>query len=476
MEPDESTPDRSDPSVDIERVDELSRTSAHALALECLVAGIEAAHPANIVDTALSHESGQLEIRCVDERTSTYDLSAYDDVIVVGGGNAAGHLASALASLLEGRISHGAVVTDDPTDAGPIDVLPGDHPLPSQRGLESTRQVLEVTAQAGENDLVLVLVTGGGSALLPAPAEPVTLDDLTTLTGALLRSGATIDELNAVRKHCSVIKGGGLARVAAPATVVGLLVSDVVGDDLGVIASGPISPDPTTFEEATEILDRYGIDPPESVRMRFDSGVDGSIPETPTETDPVFDRTETHVLASGLTALEAARDVATDAGYDALILSARVRGESREAAKVHVAIAEECLETGTPAPPPAVLLSGGETTVTVRGDGIGGPNAEFALSAGLELADEGIVVASVDTDGIDGPTDAAGGIVDGSTVDSASHDGEGTLTAAEARDALERNDALTALETADSVVRTGPTGTNVNDLRVLVVDPSTDSR
>ncbi|MCU4975324.1 DUF4147 domain-containing protein [Halobacteria archaeon AArc-m2/3/4] len=451
--------------VTIENRSTLERTPAHELALECVTAGLEAAHPERVLDERLAVEDDVLSIRDVDGGTTRYELASYDDVVVVGGGNAAGHLARALETHLGDRLSGGAVVTDDPAPTDLIEVLPGDHPFPSERGRESTRRVLELADGAGEDDLVLACITGGGSALVVAPAGSLSVDDLRTVTDDLLRSGASIDEINAVRKHCSAVKGGGLADVASPATVVGLVLSDVVGDDLGVVSSGPISPDPTTYADALAVLERYGIDGPDAVLEHLRRGDRGEFPETPVTGAATFDGVTSHLLASATTAIDAAAGIATDCGYDPLVLSSGIRGESSEVARVHVAIAEECLATGNPVTPPAVLLSGGETTVSVTGDGgTGGPNQEFVLSAALELTDEEIVVASVDSDGIDGPTDVAGAIVDSSSLAASG------LEFGEARTALAENDAQPALEAMGTLVRTGPTGTNVNDLRVVVVD------
>jgi hydroxypyruvate reductase len=428
-------------------------TERHELALDCVRAGIEAAHPRNVV-----HRSVDLEDETLVVDNARYDLAPFDRVLVVGGGKAAAGVADALEAVLDERIDAGAIVTDDSNDGDRIDHLAGNHPVPSRQGVESTRRVRDILDDADEATLVLAVVTGGASALLPAPVESVSLSDLRTTTEALLESGADISELNAVRKHLSTLKGGGLARTAAPATVVSLVVSDVVGNDLGVIASGPVSPDGTTFDDAVSVLDRYDLAVPDAVRKRLERGASGDVPETPKPGAPVFDRVTTHVLADGYTALAAAAATARDRGYTACILSSRVRGEAREAAKSHVAVGEEVVTSGNPVAAPAVILAGGETTVDVRGDGSGGPNLEFALSAALELTGE-FVLASVDTDGKDGGTDVAGALVDAETVDDAET----------ARDALDRNDAATYLESRDALVRTGPTGTNVNDLRVLVV-------
>ncbi|USZ72907.1 glycerate kinase type-2 family protein [Natronosalvus halobius] len=457
--------------VSIEDYDALASSKSRAVALDCLVAGIDAAHPRRVVSDALALDDEHLTVSPVTGPSRTYDLEAFDDIVVLGGGNAAGHVAAALESLLGDRIDGGVVVTDDPVETDCIDVLPGDHPVPSERGVEGANTVLERAADAGPDDLVLGCLTGGGSSLLPAPANGLSLEALRKTTEALLASGASIDEINAVRKHLSRLKGGNLACAAAPATVVGLLVSDVAGDDPSVIASGPLSPDSTTFADALDVLDRYGIDAPEPILEHLRRGADGNERETPTGDDAVFDDIDCHVVANANTALEAAQEVAADRGYAPLVLSSSVRGEAREAAKTQVAIAEEIARTGTPVEPPAVVLSGGETTVTlVDNHGRGGPNQEFVLGGALELAVPA-VVASVDTDGIDGATDAAGAIADQRTVSR-----DGSLDPLKARRALERNDAYPALGSANALIRTGATGTNVNDLRALVVERGVTER
>ncbi|MFC6825473.1 glycerate kinase type-2 family protein [Halopelagius fulvigenes] len=446
-------------------------TPAHETALACLRDAVEAVLPYRVVRDSVSLDGETLTV--ADE---SYDLGGFDRIVVVGGGKAANGVADALEAVLGERIDAGAVVTPNPEDSGEssesgessddggrIERLPGDHPVPSQRGVESSRRLVEILDAADERTLVLAAITGGGSAVIPTPAEGISLSDLRTTTDELLRSGADISELNAVRKHLSTLKGGGLAERAAPATVVGLMLSDVVGNDLGVIASGPTAPDETTYDDALSVLDRYDLSVPESVRDRLERGAAGEVPETPTRGDAVFERVHNHILADGHTALSAARDAARERGYDALVLSSRVRGEAREAAKTHAAVAEEAAATGDPLSPPAVVLSGGECTVTVRGDGEGGPNLEFCLSAAREL-DARAVVAALDSDGEDGGTTVAGAIVDDETVESGD----------EAAAALAENDALPYLRDRGALIRTGPTGTNVNDLRVVVVGGGAD--
>ncbi|SDG22044.1 glycerate kinase type-2 family protein [Halorientalis regularis] len=432
--------------------DELARTPAHDLALSCVEAGIDAARPERVVRDALTVEGDQLRIA-----DAVIDLGGFEEVVVLGGGKAAAHVAAALETVLGDRLDGGVVVTNDPTGTERVTVREGDHPVPSERGVEGARAVREAADDADEDMLVLAVLTGGGSALLPAPAGDLDLADLQSVTEALLEAGAPIEGVNAVRKHCSAIKGGRLARAAAPATVHTLLFSDVVGDDPAVIASGPTVPDPTAFADAGSVLDEYGVDAPEAVRERIDRGVAGELEETPGADDPVFESVRVHVLANGRTAIEAARGVA-DADVTPLVLAAGIEGEAREVAKTHAAVAREIRECGDPVSPPAVVLSGGETTVTVDGDGRGGPNCEFALSVAPSLPEDA-VLAAVDTDGRDGASAAAGALVDAETVD-----GDGA-----AGQALADNDAAAYLDERDALLRTGPTGTNVNDLHVLVV-------
>jgi len=436
--------------------DALPDTRAHATALACVEAGIEAAHPERVVRESVSLDGETLEVG--PER---HDLSTYDSVLVLGGGNAAGHVAAALEGILGEALDGGIVVTDDPVSTETVDVLPADHPIPSGRGVDSTQELLARARSVDENTLVLGVVTGGGSACMVAPAAGITLNDLQATTDALLDCGASIHEINAVRKHLSAIKGGRLARALAPARVSTLILSDVVGDDLDVIASGPLVPDTSTYDDARDVVASYDLDLPDSVQERLEAGASGDHEETPASDDEAFERVSTHVIGSNMTALQAARTVAEDQGYETTILSSRIRGEASDAALAHVAVDEEIVATGNPVDPPAVVLSGGETTVTVDGEGRGGPNQEFALAAAMDLPPE-TVLAAVDTDGIDGNTDAAGALVDGAVV----------AARAEARRALEQNNANPYLRERGALIETGPTGTNVNDLRVLVVEGS----
>lgn len=438
------------------------RSDAHETALACLEAGITASLPETLVESVVTLSDDTLAIG--DE--ATYDLDTYDRLVILGGGKASGGLAMALESLLGDRIDEGVVVSTDDPNLDHVRGYTGDHPNPSDRNVAGTERVLEIASDADEGTLILAPITGGASALLCAPADGLSLSDVQATTDALLESGAAIDEINAVRKHVSAIKGGHLARVASPATVATLAISDVVGDDPSVIGSGPTVPDRSTFADALDVLDRYDIreSVPDPVVDRLERGAADEIEDTPDESSSAFDRTGYHLLANTRTALEAASEVATTHGYDPLLLSSRVRGEAREAGQIHAAIAEEMVVGGDPISPPAVVLSGGEVTVTVRGDGTGGPNQELALAAAIEFADHGTpaVLASVDTDGVDGPTDACGAIVDDETL--------ADTDLRTARDALDDNDAYGFLSDLDAVLETGYTGTNVNDLRVIVVN------
>ena len=437
----------------IENRSALPDSPAHGALLDSLVAGIEASDPATVVD-----ESVSLNGNCLGVDGANYDLTAYEEVIVLGGGNAASQVARALEDVLGDRLDGGLVVTDDPVETDRVEVLPGDHPVPSERGVASTRALLERARAVGEETLVLGVITGGGSALMAAPAPGIALSDLVETTDRLLHCGAPIREMNAVRKHLSALKGGQLAAAVAPARTVSLVLSDVVGNHLDVIASGPFVPDTTTYADAQAVVDRYTLALPDPVLNHLEAGAAGEREETPKPGDAVFEQVDTHVVADGMTALEAAADRVDAAGYEPLILSSRVEGEASEAAKTHAAVANESNATGTPIDPPVAILSGGETTVTVDGEGSGGPNQEFALSAGLSLED-GAIVGAVDTDGIDGASDAAGAIVDEKAIDRGA-----------AQRALDQNDSGAYLATRNRVIVTGKTGTNVNDLRVFLVD------
>ena len=401
----------------------------------------------------------------------SYDLAAVDKVWVVGAGKAAAAMAAALHSILGDRLSGGLVITKyghaSPGD-GPIELVEAGHPLPDEAGVEAARRMAGMLAGGTGRDLVLAIISGGGSALLALPAEGISLADLQATTDLLLRSGATIGELNAVRKHLSQVKGGGLARLAAPSPVIGLILSDVVGDPLDAIASGPTAPDPTTFAGAWAALERHDLTGrvPAPVRDRLQAGRRGELPETLKPGDPLFDRVHNIVVGSNRLAAEAAVEEARRWGLNTLLLSTFVEGEARQAARVAAALAKEMAYHDRPAPRPACLVWGGETTVTVRGAGRGGRNQELALAAALALdGAPGVLLVALGTDGTDGPTDAAGAVVTGETaararaigLDPAAH--------------LADNNAYPFFDALDDLLRTGPTGTNVNDLLFLFAFP-----
>ena len=344
------------------------------------------------------------------------------------------------------------------------------HPVPDLRGIAGAERIAEIVRSAGRNDLVLCLVSGGASALLPLPAPPITLEEKQETTRLLLASGADIHEINTLRKHISRIKGGELARLAWPARVESLLLSDVIGDDPGVIGSGPTAPDASTFGDALRILDRYRIRKrvPASVRARIEQGARGEIPETLKPGDPVMARVRNTIIGSNRLALAGAARRARELGFRTMVLASEIQGETREVARMHAAIAREICRTGQPLRPPACVISGGETTVTLHGNGLGGRNQEFVLAAAMDIAGlPETVIFSAGTDGTDGPTDAAGAIADGATLS----------RKPDAREYLANNDSYHYFEVLGDLVKTGPTHTNVMDVHLILIgSPSVLSR
>jgi hydroxypyruvate reductase len=348
-----------------------------------------------------------------------------------------------------------------------VRLLTASHPVPDERGLAAAREVAALARSLGRDDLLLVLLSGGASALLPAPAEGVSLDDKARVTALLLRAGATIHETNAVRKHLSSLKGGGLARAAHPARVATLVLSDVVGDDTSTIASGPTVPDATTFADALAVLARRDVlaDAPLAVRRRLEAGARGEVAETPKPGDPLFRRNSVRIVGSNRLSLDAAARSVRKAGFRPVVLTTRLEGEAREAARVLVAVLRECVDAGRPARPPVCLLAGGETTVTVRGPGQGGRNQEMAVAAAAAL--DGFarpaVVACFATDGIDGASEAAGGVVDDRTAARAA-----ALGLAPPAAFIAASDTRNFLGPLGELIVTGPTGTNVVDVVLLL--------
>jgi glycerate 2-kinase len=420
---------------------------------EILTAGLEAADPREAVLRFLSVEG---------ERIVAEDASfEAERVFVLSVGKAAAAMAGAAEELVGDRISGGLMVTKEGHEAPleKLETVVASHPQPDERSVEAARRVVEFVEPLGEGDLLIALVSGGASALLADPAPGIGLEELASLNGALLRSGASIDEINAVRKHISVLKGGGLVRLAAPAKVLALLLSDVVGDDLSSIGSGLTVPDPTTLAEVRKVLTKYDLEPPESIAKHLEKGE-----ETPKPGDPAFEGVSNVLVGGGRLSAEAAAEKARALGYSPLLLSTYLIGDARTVAATYAAVIREVLESGNPVAPPCALVSGGEATVVVRGDGVGGPNQEFALALAVELEEvEDWAAFAVDTDGNDGPTDAAGGLVTGATASRVREGG------ADPEEALANNDSRKVLERAGALLVTGPTGTNVNDLRVALV-------
>ncbi|HEX7022743.1 MAG TPA: DUF4147 domain-containing protein [Trueperaceae bacterium] len=387
-------------------------------------------------------------------------------MVVVGAGKAAAAMAQAAEAhyhprLGDGRKLEGLVVTRYgaalPTES--IEVVEAGHPIPDEAGRQATQRVLRLVRKLGPGDLLLCLISGGGSALLTAPAGVSALEQA-DLTRALLRSGATIQEMNVVRKHLSHIKGGRLA-AASPARVVSLILSDVAGDDPSAVASGPTVPDPSTFQQALDVLDRYGLEA-RAARAYLERGAAGEIPETPKPGDPLFDRVHNHIVAGAQRMLEAAAAHLEAHGIRALILSESLTGEARQAAVFHAALARQVRSHGQPAEPPCALISGGETTVTVRGRGRGGRNTEFLLALGLALGGlPGVHALAADSDGIDGDSDNAGALL--------GPDAFARVSRPEAARMLDDNDSYAFFERAGGLLVTGPTHTNVNDLRIVLI-------
>ena len=435
----------------------------HARAI--LRAALAAADARAAVARALSLEGTRLRVAGAEE----VDLAAVDRIVLVGAGKAACAMAAGALEVLGGWVAEGSVTTKD-GHAAPlpgIEVWEAAHPVPDTRGLAGAADALRLARSAGPRDLVLCLLSGGASALWPAPVAGVSLSDLQAVTDALLRAGATIHELNTVRKHLSRTGGGWLAAAAAPARVVTLAVSDVVGGALDVIASGPTVPDPTEFADALEVLAAHAIQPPPAVRAHLQAGDAGEVDETPKPGDLVFERASAHVIAGNADALRGAAREAERLGYRAQLVADDVEGEASSVGEQVGLLVRGTLDERPSAP--VALLLGGETTVTVRGAGRGGRNQELALALAMEIEGvRGVLAACVGTDGTDGPTDAAGAFADGGTV------ARGYAAGVDAREALRRNDAHPFLRAAGDLIVTGPTGTNVNDLVLVLVEAVED--
>jgi len=437
-------------------------------ALAIFKAALVVVEPRETVLRTLSRSGEVLRIVQGRKLIKKFDLSKIDQIYVIGAGKASAPMAEAIEEVIGGRLAGGVVVTKTGhgLDLKKTTVLEASHPLPDAAGLAAAQKIKTLLEKAGPHDLIFSVISGGGSALTPFPAKGVSLADKQQVTHKLLGCGASIQEINAVRKHLSQLKGGQLSKAAAPAQVINLMLSDVVGDDLDTIASGPFVPDRSTFRDVADILARYDLSEsiPDTVRQYIERGLKGQIPETPKAGDPEFQKVVNLIVGSNYQALVAAASFAKKRGYRPLILSSFIEGETKEVAKVHAALAKEVRASGHPLRPPACLISGGETTVTLKGNGKGGRNQEFALAGAIELDGmKDVLLFSAGTDGTDGDTDAAGAMADGNTCTRAWQAGMSP------RQHLETNDSYPFFAGLGDLVITGPTRTNVMDIRLVIV-------
>ena len=398
-----------------------------------------------------------------------YNLTRYRHIYVVGAGKAAGTMAQVLEKILDDRIADGLVVVKygSAVPVSSVRILEAGHPVPDRNGMSGAKEIVSLVGQASEKDLVILLLSGGGSALMPLPVEGITLAQKQRTTQHLLKSGARINEINVVRKHLSQIKGGKLLLHAVPANVLTLILSDVLKNPLDIIASGPTAPDPSTYAEAIQILKKYQLwyKLPEPVRWHLNQGQRGRVEETPKPGDPVFKKVHHLIVGDNRVALKAAAQAARTAGFKTYILTAYLQGEAREMAKAFGSIAHKLHKRNHRISTKICLLASGETTVTVQGNGRGGRCQEFTLAAALEIAGlPRTVVAAFGTDGTDGPTDAAGAYADGMTIHRATRRGLDPVKA------LQHHNSFPFFKTMSQLIMTGPTGTNLNDLYLLLIN------
>ncbi len=432
-------------------------------ARQVLDAAIAAGDAGRLTREALRRDGSRL--RAGDR---TLDLARVRRVVVVGAGKASGTMAVAAEAALDGIPVTGLVAVKERPEPAPrgVRVVESGHPIPDARGEAAAAEILRLARDAGPDDLVLCLVSGGGSALTPAPVPGVSLVEKQAVTRLLIESGATINELNAVRKHLSRLKGGQLARAAHPAPVVALLLSDVIGDPLDVIASGPTAPDPTTFEDALAVLDRFGLRArvPAAVRAHLEAGARGETEDTPKPGDPVLAGVTNVVIGNNALIVDAAVAEARRLGLAPHLLTRSLQGEARDVAREFAARLDGIARTGSPVARPACLIAGGETTVTIRGRGVGGRCQEFALALVPEVAAmRDVIVLAAGTDGSDGPTDAAGAVVDPATLERA------RVKGLDVERALAENDSNAFFASLGDLVVTGPTGSNLMDVYLGVV-------
>jgi glycerate 2-kinase len=436
---------------------------ARTLALGSLEYALNAVDSKQMVKSKVSLEDSNLRVDGY-----SFDLRKFRNVYVVGGGKASGLMAEALEEILDKRITEGIVNVPqgDKHKTMVIKLHGSSHPVPDAAGVKGTRRMLAIAEQAEKDDLIICLISGGGSSLMPLPRGDISLKDKQELTSALLKSGAAVSEVNTVRKHISDFKGGWLAKKGYPATILNLILSDVVGDALDSIASGPTVPDSTTFVDARKVLEKHGLweNAPSSVLKVLSDGEKGLIAETPKTGDAAFEKVYNVIMGNNRSASLAACKYLKSEGLNTLLLTATLEGEARYVGTVLASVALEILASGNPVPKPAGIIAGGETTVTVNGKGLGGRNQELALSAALKLKGvDAVVIASLSTDGVDGPTDAAGAIVDGKTLARAAKLGLNP------EEYLVENDSYHFFSKLGGLIVTGPTGTNVNDISVIII-------
>ncbi len=437
-------------------VNEISSTKEKAIALDIIETGLEAANPYSSVLNTLTALSKEIE--------------SFKKIVVIGFGKASYKMALACEKILGEKIFDGAIIVPKGSIKFPelkkIRILEGTHPVPTEINVNSAKTLLEISKGLTSEDLVICLISGGGSALFTYPAEGITLEDKQEMTRLLLAAGSTIQEINCIRKHISGVKGGQLARHVYPANLISLILSDVVGDDLSSIASGPTSPDPYTFKDVYILFEKYHLidKVPKNIMKRVRDGLEGKVQDTPKPGDRIFERVKNIIVANNIGALKAMEEKAKSYGLNTMILTSYLEGEAREVGRVIASIAKQIVNQRGPIHPPCAIFFGGETTVTLKGNGRGGRNQEIALAVAIAIKGlPNTVFASIGSDGIDGNSDAAGAIVDGQTIEDALQKNLSPIKY------LENNDSNTFLKQVNSLIYTGPTGTNVNDLSILLV-------
>ena len=427
-------------------------------------AGLKAVDPENAVLQYVRREGNLLYAG-----EKSYNLDDFKRVLLIGAGKGTAPMAKAIEDILEAYLTEGLIIVKygHGVPLKKTITMEAGHPIPDESGLKATERIIKKIEECTEDDLIICAFSGGGSALLPAPWLPVDLDQKQETTRLLLECGATINEINAIRKHLSHSKGGWLAKASYPASLISLILSDVIGDRLDIIASGPTVPDENTYSDCANIIEKYDLAEklPKGVVEHFKQGMAGAIPETPKPGDQVFSKTHNIIVGNSRSALLAAKQEAISLGYNTMIISSQIEGEAKEAAKFLAAIGKEISQADLPVSPPACILAGGETTVTIQGNGKGGRNQELALSFAIAIDGwEKIAFISAGTDGTDGPTDAAGAIVDGLTCRKALQENLNPHTF------LSNNDSNSFFEPLGDLLKTGPTRTNVMDIMCIVIE------